>query len=445
MAGVQRGSWGIVVESLDRNERLFELNPRAMLVPASIAKLLSVAAAVDTVGWDYRFTTTLRSAGAIVGGVLQGDLVVVGSGDPAIGGPAGDDLTAWVDALKALGITAIGGRVIGDDDGLEEPRPALSWAWDDLGYRTGAMFGALNFAENRMMVKVTPGAAAGAPTTIAPEAVAAYRRFVNRSETGAAGSRPLLWPEQRPGEEVLTIAGSLPAGSAPVTMTVAAGNPTLWFANVLRHRLLAAGITVGGEAIDIDDVLPRPLTAAMPVLYSYRSRPLAEIVQPLLKESINVYGEAVMRLNAAPGVFPTNDAALDGLRARLTAWGVPLDGQQLVDGSGLSRRDVIAPDVLLAVLKRQYDASGTSPWMTALPIAAVDGSLQARMKGTAAEGNLRAKTGTMSNIRSLAGYAATRDNERLAFVVMINNFEGTGAVAVQAIDAIAARLAAFSR
>jgi D-alanyl-D-alanine carboxypeptidase/D-alanyl-D-alanine-endopeptidase (penicillin-binding protein 4) len=99
----------------------------------------------------------------------------------------------------------------------------------------------------------------------------------------------------------------------------------------------------------------------------------------------------------------------------------------------------------MAVLRRMYDASGASPWMSALPIAGVDGSLETRMKGTAAEGNVRAKTGTMSNIRGLAGYVTARNGEHLAFVLMLNDFEGTGAAAVSAIDAIAVRLATFER
>jgi D-alanyl-D-alanine carboxypeptidase/D-alanyl-D-alanine-endopeptidase (penicillin-binding protein 4) len=116
-----------------------------------------------------------------------------------------------------------------------------------------------------------------------------------------------------------------------------------------------------------------------------------------------------------------------------------------VDGSGLSRRNVIAPDALIAVLTRMHDPSAMSPWMLALPLAGVDGSLAARMKGTPAEGTVRAKTGTMSNVRALAGYAITRDGEHLAFAAIVNNFEGTGAQANDALDTIAARLAGFSR
>ena len=444
MPGVQRAAWGVAVQSLARNERLFDLNPRTLMVPASVAKLVSVATAVDAVGWEYRFTTTLRSTATPDGGVLHGDLLVVGSGDPTIGGRGGDDLSAWIDALKAAGVHRIDGRIVGIDDGLEEPRPGFAWSWDDLGYSTGAVFGALNLAENRLTVTVTPGASAGAPTSLAFNVDAQDLPITNRSLTGPSGSASLVWPEMRPGETVLTIAGSVPVGGMPATLLVSAGNPTSWFVRVLRRRLIASSIEVTGAAVDGDDISMSPADDAA-ILYTYRSHPLSEIVQPLLKESINLYAEAVQRLNASGPLPHTNDQALDAIRQRLTAWGIPADGFQLVDGSGLSRRDVVTPETLLTVLARMYEPAGTSPWMRALPIAGIDGTLATRMKGTPGENKVRAKTGTMSNVRSLAGYATTRDGEPLAFVAIVNNFEGTGAQANAALDAIAARLASFSR
>ena len=129
----------------------------------------------------------------------------------------------------------------------------------------------------------------------------------------------------------------------------------------------------------------------------------------------------------------------------MRGWGIADDAWQIVDGSGLSRRNAVAPEVLVAVLQRMYDPSGQSPWMTALPVAGRDGTLETRMRGTPAEGNVRAKTGTMTNIRTLAGYVRTRDGETLAFAVMADGFEGPGAAAVEAIDSIAVRLARFSR
>jgi D-alanyl-D-alanine carboxypeptidase/D-alanyl-D-alanine-endopeptidase (penicillin-binding protein 4) len=442
--GVTRGVWGIVVHSLDRDERLFELNAQTLLIPASTAKIISAVSAVDAVGWDYTYATTVRAAGPIVDGVLTGDLIVIGSGDPTPGGRAGVGLQVWVDALKAAGLRKIEGRVIGDDDGVQEPRPARAWSWEDLGYVSGALFGALNATENRMNVTISPGPGEGAPATLAVEGSAQERPLVNRTVT-TASQAAFLWSEQRPGEPALTIAGSVRPNDAPSSMSVSVGNPTLWFATLLRDRLIRGGVEVTGRAADIDDVQPPPDRAAGRVIYVHRSRPLSEIVKPMLKESINLYGEAVMRLNAPPGVLPTNDAALEGLRKRFAAWGIADDAQQIVDGSGLSRHDLIAPQALARVLQRMHDPTGTSPFVAALPIAGVDGSLANRLKGTSAEGNLRAKTGTMSNVRSLAGYLTTRDGEHLAVVVMANNYEGSGAEATQAIDRIAVRLADFTR
>lgn len=443
--GVSRGTWGISVRSLETNDALFEHNPRALLVPASVAKLASLAATVEAVGWDFAFETTVHATGLLVDGVLRGDLIVVGSGDPSIGGRAGEDFQPWIDAIKAAGIRRVDGRLIGDDDAIDDPRPGAMWAWDDLGYTSGALFGALNYGENRLLVTVSAGEAAGAPTTLRVPGVAEDRPLVNRSVTGPLGSTAMLWPEQRPGETALTIAGSIPAGAQPLRLFVSAGDPTRWFVGVLRRELQQAGIEVSGGAYDIDDLTPKPEWAGTSVVYAHRSKPLADLVRPMLKDSINLYSEAIFRMSTGVMGGRTNDDALAALKERLVAWGVQPDGLQVVDGSGLSRRDGIAADTLVAVLARMYDATMESPWMLGLPIAGRDGSLDNRLRNTAAESNVRAKTGTMSNIRSLAGYVRTHDGEALAFAIIVNNFEGTGQQAQDAIDKIAERLATFSR
>src|SRR5258705_5303251 len=327
MPGVQRGTWGVAVQSLARNERLFDLNPQTLMVPASVAKLVSVASAADAVGWDYRFTTTLRASGAVDGPVLRGDLLVVGSGDPAIGGRGGDDCRAWVEPRRGPGIHGIGGRVVGVDDSYEGPRPGFAWSWDDLGYSTGAIFGALNLGENRLTVTVNPGAFAGASTSLVFNVEAQDLPITNRSVTGAAGSATLVWPEMRPGETVLTIAGSVPVGGMPATLTVSAGNPTAWFARVLRRRLMASGIEVTGPAVDGDDIsMPSPDAAV--ILYTYRSHPLSDIVPPLLKESINLYGEAVQRLDASGAAPRTDHQAPDSMKPRQLDLRLPAAGSQ---------------------------------------------------------------------------------------------------------------------
>src|SRR5207244_10904683 len=137
------------------------------------------------------------------------------------------------------------------------------------------------------------------------------------------------------------IAGSVPSGGMPATLTVSAGNPTAWFARVLRRRLITSGIEVAGPAVDADDVSINSPDAAA-ILYTYRSHPLSEIAQPLLKESINLYGEAVQRLNESGALPPTNDQALDGITQRLTSCGMTADAFPLDAGSGLARSALTA-------------------------------------------------------------------------------------------------------
>jgi D-alanyl-D-alanine carboxypeptidase/D-alanyl-D-alanine-endopeptidase (penicillin-binding protein 4) len=444
--GHQRGIWGIVVQSLPRNERLYERNPATLLVPASTLKLVTIAAAAETVGWDYTFETRLLATGPIVNGILEGDLVIVGNGDPSVLGRGGDDsLAPWIEAFRARGITRIDGRVVGDDDGVEEPRPGYAWSWEDLGYTYGSLPGALNVSENSVAVIVSPAALEGLPATIELPAEARDLPLLNLVRTGPVGSGAAVWPEFRPGARTLTINGTIALGEKPAIVTMAAGNPTEWVARAIRNRLLAAGIDVTGEAVDADDLPVRPDCSQAAVLHVHRSQPLSEIAKPMVKDSINLYAEAVLRLSPGAEGEATTGAGLDALRARVQSWGIPKEAIQVVDGSGLSRRNVVAPETLVAVLHRFYDASGASPFMQALAIAGRDGTLASRMKGTPAEGNAIGKSGSMSNVRTLAGYVRTAEAEPLAFAIMANNFEGPASGVTATIDRLVARLASFSR
>src|SRR5918996_380144 len=228
--GHQHGVWGIVVHSLARNERLVERNPRTLLVPASTMKLVTLAASAEAVGWDYVFETKMIATGPVIGGVLKGDLAIVGSGDPSVLGRSGADaIGPWLDALRARGITRIEGRIVADDDAREEPRPGFAWSWEDLGYTYGAIPGALNLAENKLEILVSPATLEGLPVTIELPAEARDLPVLNAARTGAAGSRTNLWPEFRPGQPILTVNGTIAVGEKPFAMSVAVGNPTEWF------------------------------------------------------------------------------------------------------------------------------------------------------------------------------------------------------------------------
>ena len=235
-----------------------------------------------------------------------------------------------------------------------------------------------------------------------------------------------MWPEQRPGEAFLTIAGSIPIDAPPARLQISVGNPTAWFAGVFRSALISGkGVEVSGEAYDIDDVAPRPEWTGADSAATHRSATLAEIAQPMLKNSINLYGEAILRLNAAQGAFPTNDAALEGLRGRMTAWGLPRIRGRL--STALGYRD--------ATSSRQKRSLRFFSVCTTRQAVAVDDGVSSggtrrdtgwAHDGYTAEGNVRAKTGTMSNIRALAGYARTRDGENLAFAVFCRQLRRFG-------------------
>ena len=428
--GVERAAWGVAVRSLERADTLLEWNADVLLVPASALKLVTLGAAAEAVGWDYAFDTTLVARGAVVDGVLDGDLVVHGTGDPTI---------------RGRGIERVTGRIVGNDDGAEEPLPRFAWAWDDLGYAYGALPGALNFGENRARVTIEPGPQPGTPAVVSLTRGLDSVRVANEVETVAAGSTPVVRPMLEPAGHGLRIQGVVPAGGSPLTFPVSAGNPTLAFASMLRHRLVESGVAVDGAPVDIDDAVPAPANGPTAVLYRHRSPPLSAIAEPMLKESLNLYAETVLWLATGPEGPRAADPALDAVRDRLAEWGIPGGHHQVVDGSGLSRRNTITAAALVAVLERFHDPLWTSPWMRALPVAGRDGTLESRLRGTPAEGNLAAKTGSMSNIRSLAGYVRTHDGETLAFAVIVNNFEGSGRAAEAAIDGIASALAGFSR
>jgi D-alanyl-D-alanine carboxypeptidase/D-alanyl-D-alanine-endopeptidase (penicillin-binding protein 4) len=432
------------VESLAGGERLFEVNAGTLLVPASTLKIVTAATAAVAVGWDYVFETRAALNGTIGDGVVHGDLIITGTGDPSIQGRGGTDfVSALIAALREKQITRIDGRVIGDDNLIEEPRPGLAWAWDDLGTTTGAIAGALNLGENTLAIMVAPGSEPGAPTSVTLPPEALDFPIINRSTTAARQTAQTLWAEQRPGEKGLTIAGTIATGAAPARLVVAVGNPTLWFARIVRAHLNAAAIEVQGPSEDIDD-LPTPPSPGVMIL-THRSRPLGEIVKPMLKYSINMYADSLLRLATGPSGTRTTADAISAERRQLRLWGVRDDSTQIADGSGLSRLNLVTPEALVMVLGRMYDPTGASPFMQALPIGGVDGTLENRMKSTAAAGNVRAKTGAMTHVRTLVGYVTTKDGEPLAFAVMANNFEGVPTTVTSTMDRMVVRLASFSR
>ena len=447
----QNAVWGVLVRSLKTGETLFALNPGTLVMPASNMKVVTTAAAAERLGWDFTFRTTVVAAGPIEAGVLKGDLVVVGSGDPTLGGRPTDGpaiVDRWAEAIRARGITAIEGRVIGDDNAFEDEGLGSGWAWDDLAYGYSTPIGGLDFSENTVTLAFRPGAAVGDPVTIEARPDGSNLQIASTVKTAASDGRLDIELRRLPGSLHLDVTGSVPIGRTDVTQTVSVDNPTDFVVRAFRQALINQGIRVSGDAVDVDSLPAPPDLTSAETLVSYTSPPLAEIGKVLLKVSQNLYADTLLKAMGRPAVGGPATAR-DGRKAVqdvLQGWGIAPDRYIQADGSGLSRYNYLNADVLVAVLTRMYrDERHRVPFTDALPVAGVDGTLAGRMKGTKAQGNARAKTGSIANTRALSGFVTSADGEPLVFSMIAGNFNAPAADAVAIIDRAVVRLAEFRR
>jgi serine-type D-Ala-D-Ala carboxypeptidase/endopeptidase (penicillin-binding protein 4) len=442
---LEHGYWAVLVKSLGNGDTLYALNPRKLMMPASNMKIVTLAAAAERLGWDYAYETQVFAAGEIDSGTLGGDLIVVGSGDPSVMDKDADTLFGdWAERLKSAGVRAIAGRIIGDDNAFEDNGLGFGWSWDDLPDDYAAGVSALQFNENAVEVTISPGPAAGdsAGVTITPPG--SGLTIVSAVATAAASTAPSITTHRLPGSMRLSLGGTIPLGRAPSTLTVSVENPTLFFVSALRRALIARGIDVRGPPVDIDDVHDAPTRPPTPLI-THRSPPLSTLAIRLMKVSQNLYAETFLKTiaSAAPR---TAESGRREASAALQAWGVGTEGLIQRDGSGLSRYDYVTADALVTILTHvDRDERLRGPFEAALPIAGRDGTLASVMKGTPAEGNARAKTGSMTNVRALSGYVRSASGEPLVFSVIANNFEVLPGTINDAIRLIVVRLAEFTR
>jgi D-alanyl-D-alanine carboxypeptidase/D-alanyl-D-alanine-endopeptidase (penicillin-binding protein 4) len=436
-------TWGLEVRSLAGGEPLYSLNAGKLLLPGSNMKIVTLAAAAARLGWDYSYPTSLVAAGPIADGALEGDLVVVGRGDPTIDdwdGGASALFATWAETLKGRGIRAIRGRIVGDDNAFEDDALGPGWAWDDLDRSFAAGVGALQFNQNSAQITMTPGTLPGEAVNVSTRPSTISLRIMNALVTGPAGV-PASWSSRRRAG-VLELRGTVPAGASPLVRTVAVENPTLYFVGALRDALVQNGIQVDGEAVDIDDLPDEGAALAGMEIVTHQSLPLSAMAATMMKLSQNLYAETLLK--TIGGGAPPAAARLgrEAESATLRDWGLTESDVVIADGSGLSPYNLATPHALVAVLSRVSDDPALrGPFVAALPVAGIDGSLSLRMRGTPAQGNARAKTGTLANARALSGYVTSAGGEALVFSVIANNFGGAADTVEQAIDAIAVALA----
>jgi D-alanyl-D-alanine carboxypeptidase/D-alanyl-D-alanine-endopeptidase (penicillin-binding protein 4) len=261
----------------------------------------------------------------------------------------------------------------------------------------------------------------------------------------------MLTLERRPGSAHLVVHGQIPAKAAPFVRTASVDNPTRFFAAAFRSALLAEGIQVAGDAIDIDELETKPDLAQARVIVSHKSPPLRQLVSSMMKVSQNQYAETLLRaMGATDASLPrrsgeTAQAGAKKAREVLQKWSVAEDSVVIADGSGLSRYNYVTSDALVRILQAMRNDPQHASFVDSLPVAGRDGTLSRRLAGTPAEGKVRAKTGTVDNVRAIAGYVETADGETLVFSMIANNFTMPSGEVDAAADKALMRLAAFTR
>jgi len=450
--------WGVHIRSLTRNETLYKLNDRIPLTPASVVKILTLAAAANHLGWNYKYQTELLATAEIEGGILQGDLIVRGTGDPTIHAqdrPVPDLFSKWITELRRRGIQKIDGNIIGDDDALDGGQLeswtglGFGWSWDDLVFGFSAPGGALQYRKSVVELTVQPGNWSGANVIAKLDDPANGLQLLNRMVTGERESNSTFTLRRLPGQNTLMLDGSVPLGTGAFRRFVSVNNPTNYFVRALQKALELNGISVSGAAIDIDD-LPREsiidLQHKAYRLNVHYSPPLSEIAMKMMKESQNLYAENLFLTLGTHFDDSLSRSGQNVIGELLESWNVTPNQFSIADGSGLSRYNLITAEAVVTVLEQMHQNSSEAKFFEAtLPISGKDGTLISRMIGTAAEGNVQAKTGSMTGVRTLAGYVDTSGSERLAFAIMANNFLTPPSQIVNIIDQAVAVMAEFSR
>jgi len=438
--------WGILIVDPERGDTLYSRNAGKLFMPASNMKILTSATALTQLGGDFRYRTTFGARGQVTGGTLAGDLVVIGRGDPSVSDHMMRDamlpLRAIADSIVARGIHHVTGRVVAAGDRFPGSELGFGWSFEDFEDSYSAPVDELLFNEGFSELHVRAGERPGDPVTV----VVRPARSTPRVRVNAT-TVPATSGDSAARRRANTLAARKDSTTWDVILTGTLAARDTAVIEVTHHNANDAYLTALREAltdrgVSFDDQ-PTDTLARVDTLATLSSPPLSEILKALMKPSQNQIAEMLFRTIA---LEKTGAGRPDSARAiverQIASWGAAVPLEAVVrDGSGLSRYDYISPQTVVRILDAMRKSSSFNVFYDALPIAGVDGTIRNRMKGTPAENNVRAKTGSVAQSRSLSGYVTTADGHRLIFSFLSNNWTVPIRAVERVQDAIAVRLA----
>ena len=467
---VLRGRIGIKIVSLNSGKVIFENDSDKYFMPASNMKNFTVATAMEKLGPDFRFVTSVF-AGAMpdATGTIKGDLRIFGRGDVSIStafnnGDYYKGLDNLVDKIVAAGVKRIDGSIVGDESYFKGNAIPATWEWDDLQSYYGAEISALPLNDNAVDISVQPGLAGyDCLINVSPENKLMW--IENRCTTTKKSVPGSLKVTKKLNQNVLQIAGTMAEGDRNYRSSIAITHPADLFVAMLKQRLELKGITVTGNT----HTLPPGNVILSPQVELTRleSPPFSVVAAKTMKPSQNMYTETILwtlgeqsRLAIAATGSPSSQSAGSGpvtpttpdsselglrvVKNFLGSIGIPNDGILQYDGSGLSRHDLITPSAVVTLYTYMAKQSkNAQPWRDSLTIGGVDGTLANRFKGTAAQGNMRGKTGTIDQVSALSGYVTTAGGEQVVISIVVNGV-AIGSMRTALIDDIVVNLANYN-
>lgn len=451
-----KARWGAFVMSLRDGRVLYARDSDKLFTPASNMKIFTTAVALDLLGTDYQWRTSVYATKEpTADGIIEGDLVLYGRGAPDLDSKKAESLPALADQLRARGVRRVTGKIIGDESYFRGEQYGIGWQWNDLQWYYGAQPSALSIDENAVEVTLGPGNKLSAAASVVVTPNDNRLLLANNATTGARNAATTVGIKRDLSNNNVVVWGEFPIGGNAYSAFLSVNDPALRSAILFKQLLSARGIQVDGSGESRDFRAPESQRfdpqKGIELAYIESAR-LADVVRKTNKESNNLYAELIFRTlgkekgSTVPDLNPRKNAARgddEAAVAIVEKWlsdhNVDATSLALHDGSGLSRLDLITPESAARLLAVASKASWRQSFYDSLPVAGHDGTLQGRLANIA--GRIVAKTGSLTYDHSLSGYATTQSGDLLAFSIICNDATGQ-AHPVRTIDAVASRIAA---
>lgn len=458
-SNVANARWGVFVSSLTDGRVLYSRNGDKLFTPASNMKIYTTAVALDLLGADYRWRTSVYAQNQLdSSGIVNGDLVLYGRGAPDLDSKQKDSLPSLVDQLYERGLRHVRGNIIGDESHFRGELYGAGWQWNDLQWYFGAAPSALSIDENSVEVTIAPAKKSGGSADVVITPNDNYLRLSNSTRTSDHDGPATIGIIRDLSGNDLRIWGDFPVRGRAFSAFLSIHNPALRAATLFKKALADRGIRVDGEPRSRDARVAdheRFDPQKAHELAHAESGSLAQIARRTNKASNNLYAELILRTLGkergamAPDPNPRknssrgdDEAGAAVVKNWLSTHGISTQAMALHDGSGLSRLDLVTPEsagkLLLAIAK----SPAATVFRDSLPIAGRDGTLSGRLSSNT--GRVFAKTGYLTYAQSLSGYVTTAGGETLVFSIICNDATGPGN-STRTIDALVRVLAAYDR